>query len=69
MEIARERFLDQSRAYHITLSLRSRTTEMHSVLTALSSDERDAVSAALARALDEIGRVVGSRLAAASGAA
>ena len=36
MEIARERFLDDSRRYHLTLSLRSRTTEMHSVLTGLS---------------------------------
>ena len=64
MEIARERFLDPSRLYHVTLSLRSRTTEMHSVLSALSSEERDAVSAALARALDEIGTVVGARLVA-----
>ena len=62
MEIARERFLDESRLYHVTLTLRSRTTEMHSVLTALSIDERDAVSAALARALDEIGVVIGDRL-------
>ena len=58
MEIARERFLDESRLYHLTLSLRSRTTEMHSVLTALSAQERDAVSAALARALDEIAGVL-----------
>jgi hypothetical protein len=63
MEIARERFLDQSRLYHLTLSLRSRTTEMHTVLTALSSEEREAVSAALARALDDIQSVVGARLA------
>ena len=63
MEIARERFLDESRLYHLTLSLRSRTTEMHSVLTALSGDEREAVSAALARALDEIQTVVDARLA------
>lgn len=54
MEIARERFLDDSRRYHLTLSLRSRTTEMHSRMTAMSEEERDAVSAALARALDEI---------------
>jgi hypothetical protein len=32
-------------------------------MTALSNDERDAVSAALARALDEIHTVVGARLA------
>ncbi len=62
MEIARERFLDESRQYHVSLSLRSRTTEMHSVLSALSGEERDAVGAALARALDEIQAVVGSRL-------
>jgi hypothetical protein len=63
MEIARERFLDESRHYHLTLSLRSRTTEMHSVLTALSGAEREAVSAALARALDDISSVIGTRLA------
>jgi hypothetical protein len=40
MEIARERFLDASRDYHLTLGVRSRTTAMHSVLTALSPDER-----------------------------
>jgi hypothetical protein len=62
MEIARERFLDDSRRYHLTLTLRSRTIESHSLLTSLSSDERDAVSGALARALDEISAVVGKRL-------
>ena len=54
MEISRERFLDDSRRYHMTLSVRSRTTEMHSLLSGLSPDQRDAVGAALARALDEI---------------
>jgi hypothetical protein len=63
MEIARERFLDDSRQYHLTLTLRSRTTEMHSLLSALSRDEHDAVAAAIARALDEIQAVVAGRLA------
>ncbi len=54
MEIARERFLDDTRRYHMSLIVRSRTTEMHSVLSALTVDERDAVGATLARALDEI---------------
>jgi hypothetical protein len=54
MEIARERFLDQTRDYHLTLGVRSRTTPMHSALTALSADERDQVARVLARALDEI---------------
>ncbi|MGQ0736718.1 MAG: hypothetical protein ACT4QD_24080 [Acidobacteriota bacterium] len=62
MEIARDRYLDPSRAYHLTLTLRSRTTEMHSMLTALSPDDRDALAAVLARALDEIGDLVGSRV-------
>jgi hypothetical protein len=62
MEIARERFLDDSRLYHLTLTLRSRTTETHSLLTALSTDERAAVGLALARALDEISAVVERRL-------
>jgi hypothetical protein len=61
MEIARERFLDESRRHHLTLTLRSRTTEAHSLLTSLSSDERDAVSLALAKALDEISAVVTRR--------
>ena len=59
MEISRERFLDDSRRYHLTLSVRSRTTEMHSLLSGLSPDQRDAVGAALARALDEIQVVLG----------
>ena len=62
MEIARERFLDTSREYHLTLALRSRTTPMHSALTALSADERAAVAASLSRALDEIAAVVGRHL-------
>ena len=63
MEIARDRFLDESRFYHLSLSLRSRTTEMHSVLSALSGEEKEAVGAALARALDEIQLVIAARLA------
>ena len=58
MEIARECFLDDTRLLHFTLSLRSRTNEMHSRLTALDSVQRDAVAGALARALDEISAIV-----------
>ncbi len=63
MEIVRERFVDDSKLYHLTLGLRSRTNEMHSVLSALTPDERDAVGAAIVRALDEIGVLIGPRLA------
>jgi hypothetical protein len=62
MEIVRERFLDDSKLYHLSLGLRSRTSEMHSVMSALSADERDAVGAAIAKALDEIGTVIKPRL-------
>ena len=58
MEIARERFLDPSRDYHLTLALRSRTTAMHSALTSLTPDERAEVAASLSRALDEIAAVI-----------
>lgn len=58
MEIARERFLDPSRDYHLTLAVRSRSTPMHSALTALTAEERDQVAASLGRALDEIAAVV-----------
>jgi hypothetical protein len=62
MEIARDRFLDQSRAYHLSLGLRSRTTEMHSALTALTPAERDQINAAIVHALDEVERVVRTHL-------
>jgi truncated hemoglobin YjbI len=58
MEIARERFLDASRDYHLTLGLRSRTAAMHSALTALTPEERAQVALAMAHALDEIERIV-----------
>jgi hypothetical protein len=62
MEILRDRFLDESRAHHLTVALRSRTAEMHSLLTALTPDERAQVGDALVRALNEIEPLVRSRL-------
>jgi len=58
MEIARERFLDDSRTYHLTIGIRSRTTEAHSLLTSLSADERAEVNAAIVQAMDRIEQVV-----------
>ena len=58
MEIARDRFLDDTRRYHVTLSLRSRTTEMHSLLSGLGTGERDTINAVLVRALDDIEAVL-----------
>ena len=63
MEIARERFLDDSRTYHLTIGLRSRTTEAHSLLTALTPDEREEVNSAIVKAMDQIERIVRTHLA------
>lgn len=58
MEIAIDRYLDDGKQTLMTLGLRSRTTEMHSVLSALDAAQRAAVQDALARALDEITAVM-----------
>jgi hypothetical protein len=58
MELARERFLDASRDYHLTLVLRSRTTPMHSVLTALTPDEKARVADILSTAFSDIEAVL-----------
>ena len=65
MEISRERFLDDSRTYHLTIGIRSRTTEAHSLLTALTPDEREQVSAAIVEAMNQIEKIVRPHLAAA----
>ena len=62
MEIARERFLDDSRSYHLTIGIRSRTTEAHSLLTALTPDEREQVSAAMVKAMDQIEVIIRAHL-------
>ena len=58
MEISRERFLDESRSYHLTIGIRSRTTEAHSLLSALTPDEREQVSLAMVKAMDQIEKIV-----------
>jgi hypothetical protein len=58
MEISRERFLDDGRTYHLTIGVRSRTTEAHSLLTALTTDERQQVSEAIVKAMDQIEKIV-----------
>jgi peptidyl-tRNA hydrolase len=63
MEISRERFLDDSRTYHLTIGIRSRTTAAHSLLSALTQEERDQVSTAIVKAMDQIEKIVQSHLA------
>lgn len=54
MEISIDRYLDDGKSSLVTLALRSRTTEMHSVLSALDAGQKAAVNKALKDALDEI---------------
>ena len=58
MEIARERFLDDSRVLHLSIGLRSRTTAAHSLLTSLTPDEREQVNLAIVKAMDQIEKIV-----------
>ena len=63
MEIARERFLDDSRSYHLTIGIRSRTTAAHSLLSALSPEEKEQVNAAIVNAMDQIEKIIQPHLA------
>lgn len=63
MIIERERYLDDTAGRLISLGVRSRSPEMHSVLTSLTPDERAAVADALARALDDIAAILRAKLA------
>jgi hypothetical protein len=62
MEIARERFLDDSRSLHYTIGLRSRTTAAHSLLSSLTPEEREQVSVALVTAMDQIEKIIAPHL-------
>lgn len=63
MEFAYDRYLDDSRSLHLTVSLRSRTTEMHSALSALTPEERAEVGRVLTAAIDEAAAIVRRRAA------
>ena len=58
MEISRERFLDDSRTYHLTIGVRSRTSAAHSLLSALSPEEKEQVNAAIVKAMDQIEKII-----------
>jgi hypothetical protein len=58
MKIARERYLDDSTRWFLSLELWSRTTEMHSTLDALSAEQRQAIGDVIVDALDRIARIV-----------
>ena len=64
MQIARERFLDDSSQFAVSLVLQTRTTEMHSLLSDAPPDVRDAIGATLAQALDQVPALLRERVAA-----
>lgn len=62
MEIARDRYLDDTSKFHYTLTFTSRTIPAHSLLTDLSREEREALGDILVHALDEIGAILKRKL-------
>ena len=58
MRITRERYLDDSRTWALSVELVTRTPEMHSTLYALSPAEREAIGDVLVDALSKIARIV-----------
>ena len=58
MEFSVDRYLDDGAARLVTLAVRSRSTEAHSVLSALDAHQKAAVQAALTRAMDDISAVM-----------
>ncbi|HSL24520.1 MAG TPA: hypothetical protein VK886_23490 [Vicinamibacterales bacterium] len=56
MIIARDRYLDDSSQYHLSVSLATRTGAMHSLLSNLPDTDRQEIGDILVRALDEIER-------------
>jgi hypothetical protein len=62
MLIERERYLDDGAEWHASIALQSRSLKMHSLLTALTIEERAAVSDLLGRALDDITALLRQKL-------
>jgi hypothetical protein len=64
MLIERERYLDDGPDWHISIVLQSRSLRMHSLLTALTIEERAVVSDVLGRALDDVTALLRQKVAA-----
>lgn len=62
MEIRRDRYLDDTNKLLFSLTLASRTTQAHSLLTALSPEEQEALGDILVRSLDEIQALLARKL-------
>jgi hypothetical protein len=62
VEIARDRYLDDTSKFHYTLTLTSRTIQAHSLLTSLSPEEHAALGDMLVRCLDEVQALLRTKL-------
>jgi hypothetical protein len=58
MRIARERYLDDSSRWYLTLELWSRTGEMHSAMDALSAEQRQAIGDVLSAAMEKAAHII-----------
>jgi hypothetical protein len=58
MDITRDRYLDDTSRYHVTLSLMTRRAEMHSLLTDVPAEVQQQIGETLVRCLDEIQRLL-----------
>ena len=58
MRITRERYLDDSRTWALSLELVTRTPEMHSTLDAMTAPDREAIGDLIVEALGRIARIV-----------
>ena len=58
MQIARDRFLDDTRQFGVSVSMQTRTPEMHSLLADAPEDVRERVGEILAAALDQVQHVI-----------
>lgn len=68
MRIARERYLDDTSRFLLELSLLTRTSELHSLLSNVPQEERDAIGDLLVSALDAIAARLRAHLADAASA-
>lgn len=68
MVIERDRYLDDSGDWLLSLGLRSRSPAAHSLLSALDETERQKVGESLAHALDDIVRLLADKRARAADA-
>lgn len=62
MLIERERYLDDGADWHVSIALQSRSMRMHSLLTALTAEERTAIADVLGRALDDATAILRRKL-------